>query len=60
MGVFNKEDLYAMLSFLLTGNRKTVPLSQYTVYVVESMVRAMFHYAAEKKLVSEIEFGKAD
>lgn len=58
-GVFNKEDLSALLGFLQAGNRKTAPLSQYTVYVVESMVRAMFHYAVEKKLVPEVIFGKA-
>ncbi len=58
-GVFNKEDLSALLGFLQAGSRKTAPLSQYTVYVVESIVRAMFHYAVEKKLVPEIEFGKA-
>ena len=57
--VFNKEDLSALLGFLQAGNRKTAPLSQYTVYVVESMVRAMFHYAVEKKLVPEVIFGKA-
>lgn len=57
--VFNKEDLSALLGFLQAGNRKTAPLSQYTIYVVESMVRAMFHYAAEKKLVPEVIFGKA-
>lgn len=58
-GVFNKEDLSALLGFLQAGNKKTAPLSQYTVYVVESMVRAMFHYATEKKLVPEVKFGKA-
>lgn len=58
-GVFNKEDLSVLLGFLQAGNRKTAPLSQYTVYVVESMVRAMFHYAVEKKLVPEVIFGKA-
>lgn len=58
-GVFNKEDLSALLGFLQAGNGKTAPLSQYTVYVVESMVRAMFHYAVEKKLVPEVIFGKA-
>lgn len=57
--VFNKEDLSALLGFLQAGNRKTAPLSQYTVYVVESMVRAMLHYAVEKKLVPEVIFGKA-
>lgn len=40
-------------------NGKKAPLSQYTVYVAESMVWVMFHYGAEKKLVPEIAFGKA-
>lgn len=58
-GVFNKEDLSGMLALLQAGNGKRASLSQYTVYVVESMVRAMFHYGIEKKLVPEIAFGKA-
>lgn len=35
-------------------------LSQYTVYLLESMVRSMFHYGVKKKLVQEISFGKAE
>lgn len=42
------------------SNRKKGLLSQYTVYLLESIVRAMFHYGAEKKLIPEIQFGKAE
>lgn len=58
-GVFSKDDLAEMLVTLQTGNMKKAPLSQYTVYVVESIVRAMFRYGAGKKLVPEISFGKS-
>ncbi len=58
-GVFCKEDLFTMLEFLRVGNGKRNSLSQYTIYVVESIVRAMFRYGAEMGLVPEIAFGKA-
>ncbi len=59
-GTFKKEDLSAMLGILQTGHGQEAPLSQYTVYIVESMVRAMFHYGASNQLVPEISFGKAE
>ncbi len=61
--VFNADMLSSLLRSFCNGNgssgRKEV-LSQYTVYLLESMVRSMFHYGAEKKLVHEIPFGKAE
>lgn len=58
---FNASILSEVLSNLYTGsNGKEEALSQYTIYLIESMVRAMFHYGAEKRLVPEIQFGKAE
>lgn len=58
--IFDKTALSAMLGLLRAGHSQKEPLSQYTVYFVESMVRAMFRYGAEKKLVPEIYFGKSE
>jgi len=58
---FNAGILSKLLGRLYTGSTgKEKALSQYTVYLLESMVRAMFHYGAEKKLVPEVLFGKAE
>jgi len=57
--VFGKNDLSAMLG-RLAGQENEAILSQHTVYIVESMVRAMFHYGADKKLIPEVAFGKAE
>lgn len=57
---FGKEALSEMLGILQEGRGHDAPLSQYTVYIVESIVRAMFHYGAGNKLVPEISFGKAE
>ncbi len=57
---FNKEDLSGMLGILKEGKEQDAPLSQYTVYIVESMVRAMFHYGAGNRLIPEISFGMAE
>ena len=61
--MFNADMLSSLLRSFCNGNgsdgTKEV-LSQYTVYLLESMVRSMFHYGAEKKLVHEISFGKAE
>lgn len=59
-GAFKKEDLSSMLGILQTGQGYEAPLSQYTVYIVESMVRAMFHYGTDNQLVPEVSFGKAE
>lgn len=57
--MFNAEMLSSLLGSFCTGNGKEEKLSQYTVYVLESIVHAMFNYAAEKKLVHGISFGRA-
>ena len=58
--VFDKTALSAMLGLLRGGHSQREPLSQYTVYFIESMVRAMFRYGAERNLVPEIYFGKSE
>lgn len=59
--MFNAEILSSLLGGFCTGSSgKHEKLSQYTVYLLESMVRSMFHYGAEKKLVHEVPFGKAE
>lgn len=46
---FNASILSEVLRSLYTGNNgKEEALSQYTVYLMESMVHSMFHYGAEK------------
>lgn len=59
--MFNEEILASLLREFCTGsNGKKEKLSQYTIYLLESIVRSMFHYGAEKKLVNKIPFGKAE
>ena len=57
---FDGSILSATLGFIQSEEGKEASLSQYTVYFIESMVRAMFHYGAEKKLIPEVLFGKAE
>lgn len=61
---FNAGALSELLGKLCKGNAnsegKETTLSQYTVYLLESMVHSMFHYGAEQKLIPEIPFGKAE
>lgn len=57
---FGRKDLSAMLGDLQAGQGQEAPLSQHTVYIVESMVRAMFHYGTGNHLVPEVSFGKAE
>lgn len=61
---FNADVLSELLGRLCKSNadseRKETALSQYTVYLLESMVHSMFHYGAEQKLIPEIPFGKAE
>lgn len=61
---FNAGILSQLLGSLCTDSGgkdgKEKALSQYTVYLLESMVHAMFHYGADKKLIPEIPFGKAE
>ena len=57
---FDGSILSSTLAFIQAEEGKEVPLSQYTVYLIESMVRAMFHYGAEKRLIPEVLFGKAE
>lgn len=58
--VFDKTALSAMLALLQAGHSQKEPLSQYMVYLVESMVRDMFHYGTEKHLIPEVFFGKSE
>lgn len=58
--MFNADILSSLLGSYCKGNGKEGMLSQYTVYLLESMVRSMFHYGVKKKLVQEIPFGKAE
>ena len=58
--MFNADILSSLLGSYCKGNGKGGMLSQYTVYLLESMVRSMFHYGVKKKLVQEISFGKAE
>ncbi len=57
---FNRKDLSDVLGFLKAGGSTEEPLSQYTVYILEGMVRSMFRYGAGKNLVPEILFGKSE
>jgi len=57
---FDRNALSAMLSFLGKGHGQGTPVSQYTLYLLESMVHAMFRYGAENNLVPKISFGKAE
>jgi len=57
-GIFNKEDLSRILGSISGGNGKETPLSQHSVYFVESIVRSIFRYGAENRLVPEIDFGR--
>lgn len=57
---FNKDILSSVLGFLKSEEYKEGSLSQYTIYILEGMVRSMFRYVAENNLVSEIYFGKSE
>lgn len=64
--LFNADALSEMLAVLekkyfLHGNSgKEELLSQYTLYLIESMVHAMFHYGVQNGIVPEVSFGKAE
>jgi Site-specific recombinase XerC len=60
VGSFNKDILLSVLGFLKSEEYKEGPLSQYTIYILEGMVRSMFRYGAENNLVPEIYFGKSE
>ena len=57
---FDAGILSDLLGRLYTSGGEKGTLSQYTVYLLESMVRAMFHYGAKKKIIPEVLFGKAE
>lgn len=59
-GSFNKDILSSVLGFLKSEDCKEGPLSQYTIYILEGMVRSMFRYGAENNLVPEVYFGKSE
>ncbi len=50
----------SILGFLRSGNCKEGSLSQYTVYILEGIMRSMFRYGAGNNLVPEVYFGKAE
>ncbi len=57
---FNKDILLSVLGFLKSEDCKEGSLSQYTIYIIEGMVRSMFRYGAENNLLPEIYFGKSE
>ena len=59
-GSFKRKDLSDVLGFLKAGSSTEEPLSQYTVYILEGMVRSMFRYGAGKNLIPEVLFGKSE
>ncbi len=59
-GSFNKDILLSVLGFLKSEDCKEGLLSQYTIYILEGMVRSIFRYGAENNLVPEIYFGKSE
>lgn len=62
---FNADILSKVLVLLkqennIKRNNKEEPLSQYTLYLLENIVRAMCRYGSDKGLMPEIAFGKAE
>ena len=55
---FNIDNLSGLFGFLLSEDCIEGPVSKYTASILESMVRSMFRYGAENKLISEVYFGK--
>lgn len=63
--LFNADVLSEVLAFLKQENDikkagKKEPFSQYTLYLIENIVRAMCRYGAEKGLMPEVSFGQAE
>ena len=63
--LFNADVLSEILAFLKQENDikkagKEEPFSQYTLYLIENIVRAMCRYGAEKGLMPEVSFGQAE
>lgn len=63
--LFNADILSEILAFLKQENdikksSKEEPFSQYTLYLIENIMRAMCRYGAEKGFMQEISFGKAE
>ncbi len=57
-GTFNMDSLSGLFGFLMSKDYMEGPVSQYTVSILESIIRSMFRYGAEKKLIPEVFFGK--
>lgn len=63
---FNADILSRLLDFIKKENstkkkmKNEEPFSQYTLYLLENIVRAMFRYGTENNLTPEIFFGKAE
>ncbi len=64
--LFNANTLSEILTtlkkkyFLHASSGKEELLSQYTLYLLESMVRAMCRYGAKKGIMPQVSFGKAE
>lgn len=63
--LFNADILSDILIFLKQKNnakslKKNETLSQYTLYLLENIVHAMFRFGAEKGFIPEISFGKPE
>ncbi|MCX4325829.1 MAG: site-specific integrase [Lachnospiraceae bacterium] len=63
--LFNADILSEILAFLKQENDikktgKEESFSQYTLYLIENIVRAMCRYGAEKGIMPEISFGQAE
>lgn len=57
---FDKKKLSVMLGNFYKGNYTDCVLSQYTVCLIEGIIRAMFRYGTMEHLVPEVYFGKAE
>lgn len=57
---FDKTALSAMLALLQAGHSQKEPLPHYKIYSVESMVRAIIQYGAEKHLMPKISLGESE
>lgn len=55
---FNENALISILESIRVGSRKEAILSQNTIYILEEMIRSIFRFGAEKKIVPEIFLGK--
>lgn len=57
-GSFTMDNLSSLFNFLMSKDYMEEPISQYTASILESIIRSMFRYGKENKLIPEIFFGK--